>query len=148
MPKKIVYLLFSSLLFYPSSVFYLKGEKGIRVKITNLRNNKGHVLISLFKEGVGYPGEPGKAYKVAKLSIVDKSATVLFSQLPTAHYAIAILHDENDDAKMNKNFFGLPEEGYGFSNNAMGMFGPPSFNKASFSHLANSETILNIKTRY
>ncbi|MBK7290922.1 MAG: DUF2141 domain-containing protein [Chitinophagaceae bacterium] len=41
--------------------------------------------------------------------------------------SIAILHDENDDGKMNSNFLGLPKEGYGFSNNVMGNFGPPLF---------------------
>lgn len=124
------------------------SEEGIKIEISNLRNNKGFVLVSLFKNGEGYPNEPGKAFRKAKLAIRDKKVTITFPELPSASYAIAILHDENGDEKMNKNFMGLPKEGYGFSNNASGVFGPPGYNKASFRHMANTLTAIVIKTKY
>ena len=124
------------------------AQAGIKVTIQDLRSNKGHVLISLFRNGNGFPDEPEKAIRKQRLSITDRSATVTFPGLPSGQYAIAILHDENDDEKMNKNFFGIPKEGYGFSNNVTGMFGPPSFGKASFSYTANTDIYLRIKTRY
>ncbi len=71
-----------------------------------------------------------------------------FTGLPTGNYAIAILHDENDDMKMNTNFLGLPKEGYGFSNNVMGAFGPPGYNKANFNYTAGTATAISIKARY
>ncbi|OSZ79751.1 hypothetical protein CAP36_00350 [Chitinophagaceae bacterium IBVUCB2] len=124
------------------------ADAGIKVNITNLRSNKGHVLISLFKDGEGYPDKPEKAFKKAKLAIINKNATLLFEGLPAGTYAIAILHDENDDAKMNTNMLGLPKEGYGFSNNVMGAFGPPAYNKASFKFTANAVITTQIKARY
>lgn len=75
-------------------------------------------------------------------------ASITFEAIPYGRYAIAILHDENDDMKMNKNFFGLPREGYGFSNNVMGTLGPPSFGKSSFLHNPGLRTSIIIKTRY
>lgn len=135
-------------LFIMLSSFYHPAETGIKVTITNLRNNKGHVLISLFKEGVGYPDKPDKAFRKTKLAISDHKTAVLFTDLPSGNYAIAILHDENDDQKMNTNFFGLPKEGYGFSNNVMGTFGPPSHSKASFSYTTPGLIYQQIKTRY
>ncbi|MBL7724923.1 MAG: DUF2141 domain-containing protein [Chitinophagaceae bacterium] len=102
------------------------AEEGIKVIITNLRNDKGHVLVSLFKDGAGYPDDASKAFRKIKLNIINKNASVIFKGLASGNYAIAILHDENDDQKMNKNGLGLPKEGYGFSNNVMGAFGPPS----------------------
>ena len=126
----------------------LSGQEGIHVSVIDLRNNNGHVLISLFKDCVGYPDEPEKAYRKAQLVIINQSASILFSGLPAGNYSIAILHDENDDRKMNTNFFGIPKEGYGFSNNVMGTFGPPSCSKASFIHLANSGTAIIIRSRY
>ena len=123
-------------------------DSGIKITITNLRNNKGHVLISLFKDGVGYPDKPEKSFKKIKASITNNKAIVLFSELPAGSYAVAMLHDENDDQKMNTNFFGLPKEGYGFSNNVMGTFGPPSLSKAQFTYKLASLTSLEIKTRY
>lgn len=141
------------LFFFSASIlignsFYTSSEIRLKVSIHNLRNNKGHVLISLFKNCDGYPDEPEKAMRKAKLPIINNMATTYFSDLAPGNYSIAILHDENDDLKMNKNFFGLPKEGYGFSNNVMGTFGPPSCSKASFRYNAGSETEIRIKTRY
>lgn len=141
-------LLYFSLLFSFVTESVNDPQTGIRVSIQNLRSNKGHILISLFRNGNGYPDEPEKAIRKQRLSIADKSATVIFPGLPSGQYAIAILHDENDDEKMNKNFFGIPKEGYGFSNNVTGTFGPPSFSKASFAYTTNTGVYLRIKARY
>jgi uncharacterized protein (DUF2141 family) len=124
-----------------------EGE-GIKIVVDNLRSNEGYVLISLFKSDEGYPDAPDKAVRKGKLIIKDKKAWIKFTGLPAGNYAAAILHDENDDQKMNTNFFGLPKEGYGFSNNAMGSFGPPSFERASFSYTINKETEIVIKAKY
>ncbi|MEO5946429.1 MAG: DUF2141 domain-containing protein [Chitinophagaceae bacterium] len=123
-------------------------ENKLSISITGLHNNKGHVLISLYKDGNGYPDKVDKAVRRAKLSITDKTASISFPGLIAGNYAIAILHDENDDEKMNTNFLGLPKEGYGFSNNVMGSFGPPSFSKASFQYVANQIKAISIKARY
>jgi len=136
--------------FFISSFMNLQKPVAASLSITiqNLRNNKGHVLISLFKDGVGYPDEAAKAFKKLCLPIVSNKVIYQFTDLPTGQYAIAILHDENDDQKMNTNFFGIPKEGYGFSNNVMGTFGPPSFSKASFRFDNNSTLNLHIKAKY
>jgi len=124
------------------------AEEGIKVNIINLRNSKGRVLISLFKDGIGYPDQPDKAFRKTSISITDNQAFFLFTDIPFGNYAIAILHDENDDKQMNKNSLGLPKEGYGFSNNVMGAFGPPAYTRVKFSHKANTFKIVNIKARY
>jgi uncharacterized protein (DUF2141 family) len=124
------------------------AEEGIKVNIINLRNSKGRVLISLFKDGIGYPDQPDKAFRKTSISIKDNQAFFLFTDIPFGNYAIAILHDENDDKQMNKNSLGLPKEGYGFSNNVMGAFGPPAYTRVKFSHKANTFNIVNIKARY
>ncbi len=141
------------LLFLPFILFILTSfnpvtDAGLKVTITNLRNNNGHVLISIFKDGVGYPDKPEISFKRTKLSISNKTASFDFTGLPTGNYAIAILHDENDDMKMNTNFLGLPKEGYGFSNNVMGAFGPPVYSKASFNYTASTAATITIKARY
>ena len=123
-------------------------QEGITITVTHLRNDKGHVLVSLFKNEEGFPAKTEKAFRKEKVNIINKKAVITFSSLPAGNYAIAILHDENDDMKMNTNFLGIPKEGYGFSNNVMGTFGPPSFNKASFKHQGNSVTYVTIRTRY
>jgi uncharacterized protein (DUF2141 family) len=45
---------------------------------------------------------------------------------------MAVIHDENMDGKLETNMLGIPTEGYGFSNDAEGTSGAPSFSAASF----------------
>ena len=146
MLKKSVQLFSLLFAFAFFSSFYKVSNTGITVAITNLRNNKGHVLISLFKEGEGYPNHPEKAFRVGQATISGNMATITFAGVPAGSYAVIILHDQNDDQKMNTNFFGLPREGYGFSNNVMGLFGPPGYSSAKFTHTGS--TTMQIKTRY
>jgi len=105
-------------------------------------------LVSLFMEGNGYPENNNLAIRKASLTIKNNSTWVIFTGVPSGKYAIAILHDENDDLHMNKTALGLPKEGYGFSNNVMGAFGPPSYKRANFIYKANTLIEINIKTRY
>jgi uncharacterized protein (DUF2141 family) len=128
--------------------FHPVEDAGLKVAVTNLRNNKGHVLISLFKDGVGYPDKPEKAFRKVKVAVSNKTASIVFEGLPVGTYAVAILHDENNDEKLNTNLLGLPKEGYGFSNNVMGAFGPPAFSKASIKVSPKTVISTQIKTRY
>ena len=123
-------------------------NQNLKVTIVKLHSNNGVVLVSLFKEGNGYPDDAANAYGKEKAYIVDKNATIIFKSVPPGNYAVAILHDENNNQKMDKNILGIPKEGYGFSNNASGTFGPPSYKKASFAHTANSQTDIQIKAKY
>ncbi|MBI5857346.1 MAG: DUF2141 domain-containing protein [Sphingobacteriales bacterium] len=128
--------------------FHAPTGENIKISILNLRNNKGHVLVSLFNSSSGFPDRPENAVRKAQLAINNYSASVSFTGLPSGKYAVAILHDENDDLKMNTNFFGIPKEGYGFSNNVMGTFGPPSFSRAGFDFTAISDLQIAILARY
>lgn len=130
-------------------IFLLLSPPGsIRVTVDHLRNTKGHLLISLYNGSDGFPDNAAKAIRKQQVSITGNSTVITFNDLPAGNYAVAILHDENDDGKMNTTWVGLPREGYGFSNNAMGTFGPPSFRKASFAHAGDATTTITIRTRY
>ena len=63
-------------------------------------------------------------------------------KLPEGVYAIGIFVDVNRNNRMDRNFVGIPKEQYGFSNNAKGSFGPPSFMDASFT--VSGDLTLNI----
>ena len=118
----------------------------LQVELTGLRNDKGHVLVSLFNKDTGFPDDPSKAIQKQKVVVTGDKAIAKFNAVPNGVYAVSVLHDENDDLKMDKNFVGIPKEGYGFSNNAMRLTGPPSFKEASFEHEKNQ--VVEIKMKY
>jgi uncharacterized protein (DUF2141 family) len=124
------------------------ASKGtITVVVTDLNNNKGRLSAVLFNDAEAFPKQSDKAVQVARSQINDKTGTVQFDEVPYGEYAIVILHDENSNGKMDYSTLGMPEEGYGFSNNAKGMLGPPDYKDAMFV-LDKPEKTLTIKAIY
>jgi len=103
----------------------------LEVNVTNLKNDQGKVLIALFDSEAAYRTED-RIFKAARIEIINGEANYRFEDLPAGEYAIKVFHDENGNDEIDTNFVGIPKEGYGFSNNAKGTMGPPSFEKASF----------------
>jgi uncharacterized protein (DUF2141 family) len=127
---KNMILFFIFWLFAPIMIF---GQITLTVGIEQLRNNKGKLLLELNndKEEVikGFTG-----------TIAANKSIVVINDLKPGKYAFKYFHDENNDEKLNTNFMGIPKEGYGFSNNAKGSFGPPSFDKTVF-EITKSDTM-------
>ena len=120
-------------------------NSSIEVELSGLRNDKGHVLVSIFREESGFPEDATRAVYKVKVDINKDKAIANFNSVPNGVYAISVLHDENDDLKMDKNFVGLPREGYGFSNNVSRLTGPPSFKEASFNHQSKQTILIKLK---
>jgi uncharacterized protein (DUF2141 family) len=57
-----------------------------------------------------------------------------FEDIPPGTYALAVIHDENMNGKLDTNWLGIPTEGYGFSNDAKALLSAPSFSDASFQY--------------
>jgi uncharacterized protein (DUF2141 family) len=131
MNLKKIYLFFTLIIFSNFSVFAGTGK--LRIEIIGIRSTKGKVLVNLFSTAKGFPTNPKYAYRTAELEIKEGGkAYVEFADLPYGDYAVAVLHDENDNKKMDYNFLGMPKEGYCFSNNYRPTFKNPSFRQAGF----------------
>ena len=74
------------------------------------------------------------------IKINESTETIIISDLPKGEYAISLYHDENSDNECNRNFLGIPKEGYGFSNNVKPKFSAPTFEDCKFS-LSSDRTI-------
>ncbi len=98
---------------------------------TGLRNNEGSVRCSVFKTEEGFPSDPLLAIATMTVKPQNLEAIFDFKDLPEGAYAMALLHDEDEDGKMKTNLIGLPREGWAVSNDAPPrMFGAPTFESA------------------
>lgn len=127
--------------------FTSQSSANLKVHVYNLRNSKGNLLVSLYNEEKPFPKYPKQAFRNMKTTIQDGNANISFQNIPYGRYAIAILHDENGNDKMDQNFIKMPKEGYGFSNNAKGSFGPPGFDAAAF-EVNKPDMEISIKASY
>jgi uncharacterized protein (DUF2141 family) len=100
----------------------------ITVLIDKTSNNKGTMLFGLHTEKTFMKG---KGIKNAARKIKDGKVSVTFTAVPAGEYAILVLHDENDNNRMDFDENGMPKEVYGMSNNDLS-FGPPEFSTAKF----------------
>ncbi len=141
-----MYLFWLVLTFFSMHTSISADKTPIRVTVHSLRNDKGFVLLSLYQSEDGFPGNASKAIQLKKVKASGTSVEVTLDPLPAGSYAISILHDENDNGKMDTGAFGIPKEGYGASNDAKASFGPPSFKDAHFEH--KQDTQIKIKMRY
>lgn len=106
---------------------------GIHVKILDIRNSTGSVACALFESPEGFPIEfLRSATNVMVIKVRKSQARCDFEDIPPGTYALAVIHDENMNGKLDTNVLGIPKEGYGFSNDARALFGAPSFSEASF----------------
>ncbi|RJR43346.1 MAG: DUF2141 domain-containing protein [Desulfobacteraceae bacterium] len=108
---------------------------GIHVTVLNIRNSTGTVDCALFDSPVGFPVEVLRsATNVMVIKIRDTQARCDFLDIPPGTYALAVIHDENMNGELDTNWVGMPKEGYGFSNDAKGILGAPSFSSARFQY--------------
>jgi uncharacterized protein (DUF2141 family) len=101
------------------------------VGIEKLRSTKGLVRICLTRDPENFPDCTDDSQAITR-SIPAGAPTAAFPGLSPGEYAIAVIHDENANAKLDT-FAGIPKEGIGFSRNPRFTFGPPRFAAARFS---------------
>jgi uncharacterized protein (DUF2141 family) len=61
----------------------------------------------------------------------DGENVIAVPGVPKGSWAVLVYQDENANGELDRNFIGIPKENYGFSRDAAGKFGPPSFDEAA-----------------
>jgi uncharacterized protein (DUF2141 family) len=114
------------------------------VNISGFHSSDGFAMVALNNSEESYKGGENEAVAKKMAKVVDQKAQVIFINLPYGSYGVSLYHDENSNGKMDKNVMGIPKEAYGFSNNAKGFFGKPSYKDVVF-QLNSAEKQITIK---
>jgi uncharacterized protein (DUF2141 family) len=125
MKTKILVLITTLAVVSLSSDLFAQGK--LEITVRKIKETKGNVRVGLFIDEKNFlkNAAVGKVVKVTTQEVV-----VAFDDLKPGDYAISIIHDENENGELDTNLVGIPKEGFAFGNNAMGTFGPPSFQSA------------------
>jgi len=132
----IKYIIILIVLFKSGELF---GQHELIIEINSLRNSKGQILVDL-------RDDKNKKIDGFIRKITEKKCIIIIKNLKPGNYAFKYFHDENNNKELETNWIGIPVEGYGYSNNAEGTFGPPKFEDTIFE--VKSDVIQRCKPTY
>ena len=123
------------------------SQARIAVDLSNLRNDKGVCRACLFNSPASFKGETGEPFKCVAVEIRNLMAQAIFNNIPAGTYAMFVFHDENRNSTLDRNFLGIPKEGYGASKNKLPFAGAPTFEANKFISDGKTPVTLKVKMR-
>jgi uncharacterized protein (DUF2141 family) len=114
--------------------------------IQGFRSQKGQVMACLTTRPQNFPNCQDDPH-ARRMTVPTRAAGMLkFDGLPSGTYALALIHDENGNGKLDT-MMGIPKEGFGFSRNPAIRFGPPSFKSAEVA-IVSGQVDETVKMKY
>jgi uncharacterized protein (DUF2141 family) len=121
----------------------LASAADLSVDVAGLKNAKGKVLVGVYQRAEDFLKLP---MRTAAVDAQAGKVRLVIAGLPAGDYALSVYQDENGNGKLDTNPVGMPIEPYGFSNDAAGSFGPPSFQQALL-HVAAAGNLVTVNVR-
>lgn len=123
------------------------AQRRTTLKITGIPTVKGQLMIGIYDNAASFPDQ-AKTRNELVVPVTAKTMEIDLTKIltPGEKVAIAVYHDANSNKKLDKNFFGVPTEHYGFSNDARGVFGPPAFLEAAI-QISTEKQLLPIQLK-
>ena len=118
----------------------------VRVRVATFRNTRGALQCRLFSKPETFPD--GNGVRTVRATIRGTVADCAWEGVPPGTYAIAVVHDENANRRLDKNLFGVPSEGYGVSNNHTYALSSPTWDESKFTVTANETVTMRVSLRY
>ena len=105
----------------------------IELRVVGIRSDRGSVRVKLVQGSDGFPASEETAVDKRMAPADPAGLGFRFEDVGFGEYAVVVLHDEDDDAALDRSWLGIPEEGLGFSRDARMRFGPPDYEDSRFS---------------
>ena len=105
-----------------------EASGNITATVTNVSGNEGKVRFGLYSAETFMKTTPEF---FVDAEITDGKAIAKFESVPAGTYALLVMHDRNENGKMDFDANGMPQESYGSSGNSM-PYGPPVWEESKF----------------
>lgn len=103
----------------------------LSITFADVNDKGGQIMAQVFDSEEAFGGGE-RAVAQFVLPAAPGNVTLATDALADGTYAVRVMHDENDNGKLDTNLVGMPREPWGTSNDARGNFGPPKWDDASF----------------
>ncbi|MCU7906337.1 MAG: DUF2141 domain-containing protein [Candidatus Thiodiazotropha sp. (ex Epidulcina cf. delphinae)] len=120
--------------------------KPVTVEIDNIESGRGGQIIVFVFSAEGFPKRHDKALLRYKMPVEQRQMKIDIDVPAGDEFALKILHDENLDGKVTKNWTGIfPRDGIGFSNGARIGFGVPDYKDAKISYTSSLSPVISMQ---
>ena len=124
------------------------ARTSLQVVLVGLRSARGQVLACATRRPEAFPDCQRDPTAVARRMPANAAAVIDFGFLPEGRYAVAVIHDENGNGRLDRALGLIPREGFGFSRDAPIRAGPPHFASAAFHLGGAAPQRMAIRLRY
>ena len=116
-------------------------EKKLIVQVTNVTSEEGQIILAIYNSSENYD----KRIALQEVKLKPEIDTVIFeTNLPDGEYLVMLVHDINNNGKLDTTFIGMPKEPVGLSNyDGKGI--PGKFKKHKFSVKDDTSIIIPLK---
>lgn len=114
----------------------------LSVPVSTVRSGNGRLYVALYDQNNWL--KPGRFVALRLVPAQRGTVVARFNSVRPGRYSVAVFHDENNNGTVDRNFLGLPSEGFGFSRRTP--LRVPSFGETSFD-LATPRT-MPVQLRY
>lgn len=116
----------------------------LRVEVLNVKAGQGQVNGGLYADPTQWMKAPLQGVR-QPAAVAGASTVLVYRDLPAGSYALSLFQDLNDNGRLDRNPIGMPTEPYGFSRDAMGTMGPPSFADAALDLKADTTITITLR---
>jgi uncharacterized protein (DUF2141 family) len=121
------------------------GSYALTVYVDGLRNSVGNIDLLVFDQAQGWPDEIPYSIRKFELPATAGSMVVKVNDLPAGEYGVIVVHDENLNRRIDKDWRGVPIEQWGMSNNPRVYMTTPAYHRAKFKMQGNMEVHVPMK---
>ena len=114
----------------------------LRVRLSGVGEATGSLRVALFANAADF--EAGSQTAGHFTPARAEGVEVVFANLPPGRYGLSTFHDVNANGELDSNLVGMPTEPFGFSRNARGRFGPPTFDELAF-EMGEDDLVLEVE---
>lgn len=123
------------------------ASHSLSIAVDGMRNARGNLLVCVTANAAAFPDcSRDPAATRLRVPAGDVHGQMRVALRDGGTYAVAIVHDENGNGRLDTMMM-MPREGFGFSRNPRMRMGPPRFDDAAFA-VGASPVRQQVRVRY
>ncbi|MEM7050108.1 MAG: DUF2141 domain-containing protein [Acidobacteriota bacterium] len=115
----------------------------LHLRFAGWQQERGRLVVAIYADAASFEGS-GPPHRAFRREVEGPTAEWSV-ELPPGAYGIKVYLDVDRDDELDRGAFGIPSEPYGFSNDARGSFGPPSWSAARFDLTGDATMALELR---